>query len=76
MRVESRGAVRAYDAKVLEPVIIGDTIDVVEDQGHRTIPPLLGLAAEFAFGTLDASCKQPVLQLSSTVGRVFDEDVL
>ena len=32
--VEGRGAVRVDDLKVLQPVVIGDAADVVEDQGH------------------------------------------
>ena len=45
VRLERRGAVRADDAQVLEPVVIRNAVDVVEDQRERPSAPALTLAA-------------------------------
>jgi hypothetical protein len=46
--VERGGAVRADDLQVLQPVVVADPVDVVDDQRHQPATPLLALAAELA----------------------------
>jgi len=46
--VETRGAVRAHDAEIFEPVVVTDAVDVVEDHGDSCPAPSLALAAQFA----------------------------
>jgi len=46
--VETRGAVRADDAEILEPVVVTDAVDVVEDHGDSCPAPNLAMAAQFA----------------------------
>jgi hypothetical protein len=53
MRVERRRRVGADDPKVLQPVVVGNAVHVVEDQRHLPALPLLTLAAQL---------KAPVLQ--------------
>ena len=77
MRVERRRAVRADDPQVLEPVVVGDAVDVVEDQRHR------GGRASARPGRrartrrlLEAACEEPLLELArGCTLRVLDEDL-
>src|SRR5437763_8417233 len=76
MRVESRGAIRADDLQVLEPVVRRDAVDVVEDQRHAAAPPVLALAAQLATPLLQAGVVEPLLQLPAAVAGVLDEHLL
>src|SRR5437764_13994858 len=50
--IQRRGAVRTNDLEVLEPVVRGYAIDVVQDQSHLAPAPLLALAAQLAHSVL------------------------
>ena len=69
MRVERRRAVRADDPEVLEPVVVGDAVDVVEDQRHPPPVPLLALPAELARARLEPVVVEPLLELPALVRR-------
>jgi hypothetical protein len=75
MRVKRRGAVRADDAEVLEPIVIRHAVDVVEDQSHRLPAPHLVLAAELASRLLDPLREQPALQMPAVIRRVLHEEL-
>jgi hypothetical protein len=76
MCVQCRRAVRAHDPEVLEPVIVRHTVHVVEDQRHRSTTPIFTLAAQFALGPFDSGCKESLFQMTSPIGRVFNEHML
>ncbi len=76
VRVERRRAVRAEDPQVLEPVVVADAVDVVEDQRHPAAAPLLVLAAELAALRPEAGVEEPLLELGAVVAAVLDEDPL
>jgi hypothetical protein len=40
--------------QILQPVIVPNPVDVVEDQRHRSAAPDLTLPAKLTFGPLDA----------------------
>jgi hypothetical protein len=63
MGFERGRAVRADDAEVLEPVVVVDPVDVVQDQRQRAPPRELALAAELAATLLEAFGVQPLLQV-------------
>jgi hypothetical protein len=54
MRVESGSAIRADDPEVLDPVVRGDPVYVVENQRHLAPSPLFPLPTEFTAAQLDA----------------------
>jgi hypothetical protein len=76
MRLEGRRAVRAHDPKVLDPVVVSDPVDVVEDQRHSPSGPKLALSAELAYRCLETGPEQPLLQLPAREGRSFDQDLI
>jgi hypothetical protein len=73
VRVERRRAVGAEDPQVLEPVVVADAVDVVEDQRHPRPAPLLVLAAELAALRLEPDVIQTLLELGAVVTAVLDE---
>jgi hypothetical protein len=46
--VEGRGAIRAGDPQILEPVVGCVAVDVIKDQRHPLTVPFLALAAKLA----------------------------
>lgn len=74
VRIEGRGAVRADHPQVLEPVVVPDSVDVVQDQCHAAPPPVLVLTAELADRLDEPGCEQPRLQIASRVARVLNKD--
>jgi hypothetical protein len=76
MRIERGVAVRADDPKVLEPVVVRGTIDVVEDQRHTSTLPKLALAAELADRFLQPRSKQPLLEMPTWITGVLHEHLL
>lgn len=76
MRVECRGAIWTHDSEVLEAVICGDAVYVVEDQRHPSTIPLLALSAEFTLSPLQPSFVEAMLQPGSRVMRVRDQDLV
>jgi hypothetical protein len=73
MGLEGRRAVRAYDPQVLEPVVVGNSVDVVEDQCHRLTSPELTLPTKLALRLFDPLREQASLQMSTVVRRARDE---
>jgi hypothetical protein len=67
VRLECRGTVRACDPKILEPIVIGDAVDVVKDQRHPRTTPDLTLAAELAMPPLEPLFEQPGFEFSPLV---------
>jgi hypothetical protein len=61
MRVKCRIAVGAKDAQVLQPMIVTDTVDVIEDETHPTSLPQLALPTELADRLLEAFSQEPSL---------------
>jgi hypothetical protein len=53
MRIERRGAVGASDPEVLQPVVVADPVDLVENQSHLTAAPARALAAQLAAPLLE-----------------------
>jgi hypothetical protein len=76
MGVERRSAVWTDDAQVLEPVVIGHAVDVVEDHAHRPSVPDLRLPAQLADGTLQPCAIEAPLEVAAGVGGARNEDVL
>jgi hypothetical protein len=76
MRIEGRSAVRANDPQVLQAVVIGDSIDVIEDQRHRPSPPVFALAAHLAASLLQIFEIKSLLQLVPWVVRISDQHLL
>jgi hypothetical protein len=75
MRLQRRGAVRAHDAQVLDPVVVTDAVDVIQDQGHSASAPHLALAAELALTHLQPRLVEPLLQMATRERRAGDEDL-
>ena len=76
MRVERGIAVGADDSQILEPVVVGHAVDVVEDQRHVALVPVLVLAAELAHPVLELRVVETLLQIAAVVRRVFDEHLV
>jgi hypothetical protein len=74
--LQGRGAVRAHDLEVLEPVVGRDPVDVIEDQRHGLSAPLLSLPAQPALSAFHALAEQAPLQGSAVVVRVDDENLI
>jgi hypothetical protein len=72
---ERRRAVRTHDAEVLEPVIVADPVDVVEDQRKPASAPQLALPAELAALRLKSRRVQPLLEMAARERRALDEDL-
>jgi hypothetical protein len=73
--VERRGAIRADDPKVLEPVIVAPPVDVIEDQRHAPPLPFLSLTAQLAPPCLEPLREETLLELDPREGRPLDEDL-
>jgi hypothetical protein len=52
--VERGSAIRAHDSQVLEAVVVGYSVDVIEDQSHPATSPKLILAAHLASAHLES----------------------
>src|SRR5262249_45146675 len=76
VRVERRGAVGAHNPQVLEPIVVGHAVDVVQDQGHPQASPYRPLPAEFAERALEPGLKQPYLERTPLIGRPGDEHLI
>jgi hypothetical protein len=59
MCLESGRTVGAEDPEVLDPVVVRDTIDVVENHAHDLAPPELALAAALADRLLEPGLIEP-----------------
>jgi hypothetical protein len=57
-------AIRAHDAEVLQPIIVADTVDVIEDQRQPASAPQLSLTAQLAPACLEAFLIEPLLQMA------------
>jgi len=75
MGVERGVAVRAQDPEVLEPVVVVDAVDVVQDERHPAAAPELALAADLALWMLQAFGEQPALQVTAVIRGPLDEHV-
>jgi hypothetical protein len=67
--------VRADDLKVLEPVVVRDAVDVIQDQRHWASEPFLSLPAQLALAALQALAEQSALQRPAVVVRVGHENL-
>ena len=74
--IERRGAIRAHDLQVLQAVVIGHAIDVIEDQREPAAPPDLVLSAELTTPDLQARIEETLLQRPSRVGGASRHDFL
>jgi hypothetical protein len=75
MSVEGRCAIRADDPKVLKPVVVSDTVLVVEDHRHVLPSPHLSLVAQLTARFLQALFIEASLQVAARIGGVFDQDL-
>src|ERR1700733_1439170 len=57
--IEGRGAVGADDPEVLEPVVVRNAIDMVENERHWLALPQFSLAAHVANGLPESLLKEP-----------------
>jgi hypothetical protein len=76
MRVKRRRTVRAHDPQVLQPVVVADAVDVIENEPHRPIPPDRALTAQLTDRRLEPEGIQALLQMVAAVRRTLDEDLL
>ena len=76
MGVERGRAVRADNPQVLEPVVVGDSIYVIQDERHPTAHPFLILPTQLALSLLDPFLEQSGLEMSARVGRTFDQNLI
>lgn len=74
MRVESRSTVGTDDLQILETVVVGDAIEMVEDQRHPPASPHFVLAAQLTLARLQTLLEQPSLEMHARVSRSFDQD--
>ena len=58
VRVERRRTVWADDLQVLEAVVVGDAVYVVENQRHLLATPQFTLTTELAFADLQSLLEQ------------------
>jgi len=65
MRVKCGCAVRTDNPQVLESVIVGDSVYVIQDERHPTTPPALVLPTQLAPSLLDTLLKKSALEMSS-----------
>ena len=63
-----------HDPQVLESIVIGDAVDVIQDQRHQPAAPLLALAAQLTLAGLQAGLVEPLLELRALVGRAGNEE--
>lgn len=54
-------------------MVIGHSVDVIEDQCHTTIPPLFPLATQLAYSFLQTLFEESMLDVTSGVGRVSNQ---
>lgn len=66
--VERRSAIRAQDAQVLEPMIIGNSVDVVKNQRELASIPVLTLAARFTSPSLETFVEETPLDMRASIG--------
>jgi hypothetical protein len=59
----------------LEPIVVGDTIHMIEYQRDTSSTPDLALSAHLTDSLLETILEQPSLQAASTVGRSTYEHV-
>lgn len=75
VRIESRRAIGANDPKILQPVVIPDSVDVIENHRHRLASPHLAQTAKLTLRLLQASCEKAMLEMVTGVSRALDEDL-
>jgi hypothetical protein len=63
MGVEGRGAIRTGDAEILQPVVVGNPVDVIENHRHPVPTPSLILAAQLATPSIETSIEQALLEV-------------
>jgi len=76
VRVKGRGTVGTNDPQVLDAIVVGDSVDVIEDQRHARAAPLFILAAKLAFAAFHALGIEALLQVAARVGGAFNQDLL
>jgi hypothetical protein len=75
MGLQRGGAVRTHDPEILNPVVVRNAIDVIEDKGHPAAMPVLVLAAEFTAQLEKSARDQSLLEVAAVVGRALDKDL-
>jgi hypothetical protein len=68
-------AVRAKNSQILQTVIIGNAVDVIQFQGNRLTHPLCQPTA-FALALLEPSAEQAFPKVGGAIGRVDGQDLL
>ena len=76
VRIQRRRAIGAEDSQVLNPVVVPNAVDVIEDHRHPLAAPALALTALLAFRSLQAGLDQTLLQVAAAVGRMLNENLL
>jgi hypothetical protein len=75
MRIESRRAIGADDLEILEAIVVGNAVDVIEDQRHPATAPHLVLATQLAYPRLQTGLEQARLEVRAWIARPFDQDM-
>ena len=76
MRFECGSAIWADDAQVLEPVVVRNPVDVVDDERHLNPAPFLALAADLALSFLQPGFVESSLERRPVVCRVGRQHLL
>jgi hypothetical protein len=76
MCFEGGSAVGTENAQILEPMVVGHAVDVIEDQRHSPAAPDLFLAAFLAPPLLHPLAEEALFQLTARVSRALDHDAL
>jgi hypothetical protein len=74
--LERRRTVRAHDPEVLEPIVVANPVDVIEDQRQPPSLPEFALPAQLTTPRLDAFRVQALLELPTRERRSCDEDLV
>ena len=75
MCIEGSRTVRADDPEILDAIVVGNPVDVIKDQGHRTAAPEFSLAALLTLSLLVTLGKQALLQLAAGIRRALNKNL-
>lgn len=65
MRIERRRAIGADNPEILDPIVVGNAIDVIEDQCHPATTPAFALTAHLAPAPLQPPFEQSMLDVTT-----------
>jgi hypothetical protein len=74
--LERGRAVWADHPEILEAVVRGDPVYVIEDQGHRAPLPSLVLSTKLTLSVLKSGLEQPLFEVPTVVGGSLYENLV